>query len=205
VSPVAESSRGATRVAGVRVVVVDDHPAMRAGVRAVFDGTPDIALVGEAASSRDLPPVLERTWPDVVLLDFHLPDEDGLVLCHRLKRGPFPPKVVVYSAYADESLIAPAILAQADALLAKHAGAPVLTEAVREVASGTSPPPELRPALRERLVELLEPEDVALAGLLLMRLRPAEVARRTGLEPTEFATRVERMLRGVTAARDRLR
>jgi DNA-binding NarL/FixJ family response regulator len=201
---VAESSRDAARVSAVRVVVVDDHPAMRAGVRAVFDGTPDLTLVGEAAAARDLPPVLARASPDVVLLDFHLPDEDGLVLCHRLKRAPFPPKVVVYSAYADESLIAPAMLAQADALLAKHAGAPVLAGAVREVAAGTSPPPELRPVLRERLVELLAPEDVALAGLLLMRLRPAEVARRTGLQPTEFATRTERMLRVVTAGRDRL-
>ena len=63
---------------------------------------------------------------------------------------------MINSAYADESLVAPAMLAQADALLAKHATSPVLCETLREVVSAKrGPPPELAPELRERLVALL--------------------------------------------------
>jgi chemotaxis response regulator CheB len=87
--------------------VVDDQPAMRAGIRAVLDAAPDLQFVGEASETNELWPVLRRTDPDVVLVDFHLPGEDGLLLCHRIKRAPSAPRVVVDSAYADESLVAP--------------------------------------------------------------------------------------------------
>src|SRR5665809_62938 len=98
----------------IRVVVVDDHPAMRAGIRAVLDAASDLQFVGEASETNELWPVLTRTDPDVV---------------------------VVYSAYADESLVAPAMLAQADALVAKHASSAVLCETLREVVREPRPAP----------------------------------------------------------------
>ena len=85
------------------------------------------------------------TAPDVVLVDFHLSGEDGLLLCHRIKRMTLAPRVVINSAYADESLVAPAMIAQADALLAKHATSAVLCETLREVVSEGRPAPELAP------------------------------------------------------------
>lgn len=186
----------------IRVVVVDDHPAMRAGIRAVLDGTPDIALVGEAADAQELIPVLQKTAPDVVLLDFHLPGDDGLAVCYRLKRFPLAPKVVLYSAYADQSLVAPAMLAQSDALIAKRASAGVVCQTLRDVAGETAAnPPALPAAQRERLTELLDPEDIGLAGLLLLRSAPADITRATGLQPAELTARVEDLLRRVTERR----
>jgi Response regulator receiver domain len=70
----------------IRAVVVDDHPAMRAGIAAVLDQAPDIECCGEAASGAELWPLIQRTAPDVVVLDWHLPGDDGLVLCHPVKR-----------------------------------------------------------------------------------------------------------------------
>jgi len=183
----------------VRAVVVDDHPAMRAGIRAVLDAAPGLELVGEASHGRELWPILERTDPDVVIMDLHLPDDDGLLLCHRIKRRPPAPRVVINSAYADASLIAPALLAQADALLAKHATSPVLCETLREVV-GEQPAPELAPEQRERLIALLPPDDVALAGLLLLRTPVSDLRRMTGLTPAELDERVEAMLRRVSSA-----
>src|SRR5687767_380852 len=54
----------------IRAVIVDDHPAMRAGIAAVLDRAQDITLVGEAEGARELWPLLQRTDPDVVLMDF---------------------------------------------------------------------------------------------------------------------------------------
>ena len=144
--------------------------------------------------------MIERTAPDVVIMDLHLPDEDGLLLCYRLKRRPPAPRVVINSAYADAALVAPALLAQADALLAKHATSPVLCETLREVVGEERPAPELAPEQRERLIALLPPDDVALASLLLLRTPASELLRMTGLTPADLDERVEAMLRRVSSA-----
>lgn len=82
----AAAGGAATTVQLIRAVVVDDHPAMRAGIAAVLDQAPDIECCGEAASGAELWPLVQRTAPDVVVMDWHLPGDDGLVLCHRVKR-----------------------------------------------------------------------------------------------------------------------
>jgi DNA-binding NarL/FixJ family response regulator len=194
----ADRAMGGRRL--VRAVMVDDHPAMRAGIRTVLEAAPGIAFVGEASDGRGLWPVLERTAPDVVLMDYHLPDEDGLVLCHRIKRCVPAPRVVIISAYAEEAMAAPALLAQADALLSKQAPARVLCETLRAVVADPVDPPELSPDQRRALGEILEPEEVALAGLLLLRTPARELARTVGLAPAELARRIETLLHRVSAA-----
>jgi DNA-binding NarL/FixJ family response regulator len=184
----------------IRAVVVDDHPAMRAGMAAVLDNAPDMEAAGQAASGAELWPLIERTAPDVVLTDWHLPGDDGLVLCHRVKRRYPPIRVVLFSAYADEWLIVPALLAQADALLAKRAPAATLYETLRAVVAGDPPDVEVRPDLREQALSVLAPEDVGIAGLLLLRTPLAEIAQRTGLGSRELSDRIEQILATVSAA-----
>ena len=113
----------------IRVLLVDDHPAMRTGLAAVLAAEPGMVVLGAAASAEELSPALNRTKPDVVLLDYHLPSSDGLVLCRMLKRAVPAPGVLLYSAYADASLAIPAILAGADGLLNKAAPAKELYDA----------------------------------------------------------------------------
>lgn len=183
-----------------RVVVVDDHPAMRAGVRAVLERVDDLEVVGEAADHYELWPILYSTKPDVVLLDFHLRDENGLRLSYRIKRGPLAPAVVVYSAYADAWLESAGCLAQADAVLPKEAEARVLVGTLRSVALDGWAPPALAAEPRERLMAALAPEDVGLAGLLLLRVPRAELMQTTGLEPDALDARVDDLLDRVIAA-----
>jgi DNA-binding NarL/FixJ family response regulator len=179
----------------IRAVVVDDHPAMRAGIAAVLDQAPDIECCGEAASGAELWPLVQRTAPDVVVMDWHLPGDDGLVLCHRVKRHRPDIAVVLFSAYADEWLVIPALLAQADALLAKRALAPTLYETLRGVIARQGPPPvKLTAAQRAMLDAALQPEDVGIAGMLLLGTPLREIATTTGLEPPELGARIERML-----------
>ena len=128
----------------IRVAVVDDHHAIRAGVESAAASQPGIVCVGTAADAEQLAPLLYRARPDVVVLDYHLPRIDGLQLCRQIKRDVLAPAVVVYTAYADASLTIPSIMAGADALVDKSAPARELFEAIRCVASGgTSIPPPI--------------------------------------------------------------
>jgi DNA-binding NarL/FixJ family response regulator len=184
----------------IRTVVVDDHPAMRAGLRAVLESAPDIEPTGAAASGAELWPVVERTAPDVVLMDWHLPGDDGLVLCHRVKRRYPSIRVVLFSAYADEWLVLPALLAQADALLAKRAPARMVHETLRAVMAGEQPDVTLTAEQREALSSQLPLEDVGIAGLLLLRTPLREIAARSGLTSAELGERVEQILTRMSAA-----
>jgi DNA-binding NarL/FixJ family response regulator len=200
VSAATVSESHAARRRLVRVAMVDDHPAMRVGIRTVLDAAPGIVFVGEAPDGRAMWPMLERTAPDVVLLDFHLPEEDGLVLCHRVKRCVPAPRVVIVSAYAGESMAAPAMLAQADGVLSKQASARALCDTLRRVVIESGDPPPLSPAARRALHEILEPGEMALAGLLLLGIPPREIARTLRMEPGALCARVEALLCRVGAA-----
>lgn len=179
----------------IRAVVVDDHPAMRAGIAAVLDEAPDIEATGEAASGNELWPLIQRTAPDVVVMDWHLPGDDGLVLCHRLKRRQPGIRVVLFSAYADDWLVVPALLAQADALLAKRALAQTLYETLRSVTAREGPPPvTLTPEQRGSLNGALAPEDVGIAGMLLLGTPLREIAAASGIGTAQLGERIERML-----------
>jgi DNA-binding NarL/FixJ family response regulator len=179
----------------IRTLIVDDHPAMRAGVATVLDAEEDITVVGAASGERQLWPAFRNTDPDVVLMDFDLDGEDGIILCHRLKRLPDAPGVVVYTAFADRTLISPAMLAHADALLSKRASAQVLCEALRDVAATPSAVPVLPADERERLGAILDGDERSLAALLLSRRSIDEIAKATGRTAEEVDAATERLIR----------
>ena len=120
----------------IRILIVDDHPAMRTGLDAVLRTQPGFVPLGAVASVGDLWPTLRRTKPDVVVLDYHLPGDDGLVLCCRIKRELPAPAVLLYSAYAETGLAIAATLAGVSALVNKSAPATDLYDALRRVARG---------------------------------------------------------------------
>jgi DNA-binding NarL/FixJ family response regulator len=184
----------------IRTFIVDDHPAMRDGVAAVLEQEGDIAVVGAATGGRQMWRTLAAADPDVVVMDFDLDGEDGVILCHRLKQLVDPPAVVVYSAYADRILIAPAMLAHADALVSKRADASVICNAVRD-ASRRSVPPVLPSDERERLGATLDERELSLAALVLSRRPMKDLAVATGMTIDDVATAVERMLRKLVPAR----
>jgi DNA-binding NarL/FixJ family response regulator len=186
--------------APIRTFIVEDHPAMRGGVAAVLNQEEDIVVVGAATGGRQMWRMLRAMMPDVVLMDFDLDGEDGVFLCHRLKQLLDPPGVVVYSAYADRVLIAPAMLAHADALLSKRANASVICNAVRD-ASRRSVPPALPSDARERLNATLDDRELSLAALVLSRRPMKDLAVATGMTVDEVSAAVERMLRKLVPVR----
>ena len=97
----------------IRVLVVDDHPVLRAGLEAVLRSEPGFVCVGTAGDGHELLAALRRARPDVVLLDVRLNDEDGLALCRTVRAETAPPQVVLYTASVDEDLVVGAAAAGA--------------------------------------------------------------------------------------------
>jgi DNA-binding NarL/FixJ family response regulator len=178
----------------IRVVVVDDHPAVRAGLMTVLRAEPGIVPVGEASTAAELWPQLQRAAPDVVLLDYHLPDADGLRLCRRVKAKVPAPAVLVYSAYVDATLVIPARLAGADGLVHKSAPALELYEALRTVAGGGRVMPEVSREMLEQASERVDPQDLPVLSMLVDGATPADVAAAMRIEGEEVSRRIDRLL-----------
>ena len=179
----------------IRILIVDDHPAMRAGLTAVLRAEPGFVPLDAATSSADLWPTLNRTKPDVVVLDYHLPGDDGLVLCRRIKRQVPSPAVLLYSAYADASLTIPARLAGADGLVNKSAPANELYDAIRRVSRGERVLPAISRELLDAAGAELDAGELPILGMTLEATPLGEMATTLGIEPTEVAHRIDRMIK----------
>jgi DNA-binding NarL/FixJ family response regulator len=167
---------------------------MRAGLTAVLRAEPGIVPLGAAASEEDLEPVLARTRPDVILLDYHLPGADGLKLCRRLKRAVPAPAILLYSAYADSAMVVPAILAGADGLLNKSAPAPELFDALRAVARGDRVLPPVPRGLLEAAGQRVDPEDLPILAMMVDGSSVAEAAEALRAPVQLVARRVDGMI-----------
>lgn len=179
----------------IRTLVVDDHPALRAGLGAVLEAEPGLIHVGAAAGDHEsLWPALDRIRPDVVLLDFHLPQDDGLQMCSRIKQRVLAPKVVLYSAHAGPGLVLGATLAGADALLSKAAPARELVDVIRRVAAGERPLPPVHPEHLDAAAARIRPEDLPLLGLMLAGTSRKDIATTMGLDAGELPERIRRLL-----------
>jgi DNA-binding NarL/FixJ family response regulator len=179
----------------IRVAVVDDHHAVRLGLHAAIRSEPGLVPAGIATNGAEVAPMLYRMQPDVILLDYHLPDTDGLTLCRRIKSEPPAPAVVLYSAFADDTLTVPAVVAGADGILHKGGPARELFEGIRGVARGGHVMPPISPPLFEAAGQALEPQDLPILGMLVDRTPAPEIAATLRLETAELRDRIDHMLR----------
>ncbi len=120
----------------IRVLLVDDHPIVRQGVRSVLANHGDIQIVGEAENAVTLFACLETIQPDIVLLDVRMPGQSGIEITQRLKREHPEIKVIVLSTYDDDDFLLGALRAGAEGYLLKSASADVLASSIRQVGAG---------------------------------------------------------------------
>ena len=180
---------------GLRVLVADDHEAVRTGLSAVLTDEVDLVLVGTVAKAEDAFNATQLFDPDVVVLDYQLPDQDGLTLTRRLKALPTVPRIVIYSAYADARLAVAAIVAGADGVVSKAGIADELCQAIRAVANGSTVLPTTGPAALRAAADLLDPGDAPILGMLAHGTEPREVAEALGIAERRLDARRWAMLR----------
>lgn len=178
----------------IRVAIVDDHAAVHAGLDALLRATPDVTPVGVAERAEQVAPLLYRTQPDAVLLDYQLPGTDGLTICRRITADVPAPAVVLYSAFADDALVIPAIVAGASGLVHKGGQARELFETLRAAARGENAMPAPSPQLIEAAAHALDRDDMPVLEMLVERVPKREVAAALRCSPGELEQRIERML-----------
>ncbi|MCL1600885.1 MAG: response regulator transcription factor [Actinomycetia bacterium] len=123
-------------VDSIRILLVDDHDVVRAGLRSLFDNAEDLEVVGEASSSED---AMRRTGldlPDVVVLDVRLPDGSGIDVCREIKTRWPETGVLILTSYADQEALMEAYDAGASGYILKRVDSTGLTDAVRQVGRG---------------------------------------------------------------------
>ncbi|MCX5380530.1 response regulator transcription factor [Streptomyces sp. NBC_00091] len=120
----------------VRVVIVEDHPLFRVGLRSALESADDIHVVGEAETLADLAPVVEAGRPQVVVMDLSLPDGSGIEATRRLTEENPGLSVLVLTMADDDGTLLAALHAGARGYLVKGAGREEVLHAVRTVAAG---------------------------------------------------------------------
>ncbi|MEV4351370.1 response regulator transcription factor [Actinoplanes sp. NPDC049596] len=120
----------------IKVLIVDDHPAVRRGLRTFLELAGDLEVVGEAADGPTALDLIAETAPEVVLLDMVLPGLDGVEVLRELRRRELPARVLVVTSYTDRARLLPAVRAGARGYLSKDVDPNALVAAVRSVAAG---------------------------------------------------------------------
>lgn len=135
----------------IRLLIVDDHPVVRAGLVGLLSDEPGFEVVGEAADGDRAVRVAEATRPDVVLMDLRMPGVDGVQATARIvASGPDAPKVLILTTYETDDQILAAIEAGASGYLLKAAPQDEILAGIRSVADGQT---ALSPTVAARLVQ----------------------------------------------------
>jgi DNA-binding NarL/FixJ family response regulator len=120
----------------IRVVVVDDHPMMREGLRALVASLPDVDVVGEAADGDGARRETRLTRPDVVVMDLHMPGTNGVEATRAILRDVPNTRVLVLTMFEDDDSVFAAMRAGASGYLVKGAQQEEIVRAIRSVADG---------------------------------------------------------------------
>lgn len=178
----------------IRTLIVDHHPALRAGVKVVLEAERDMVVAGNTGALDELLPLLRRNRPDVVLLDCHRPKVAGMRACRLVKCLLPAPRVLIYSAYADECLRVAARVAGADGLLDKNSSALDLVQAIRVIHRGGQLLEPIRPGQVQHAMRLLDPQEAQMLEMLLDDMPPSEIAVALSMSPASVGRRVDDIL-----------
>ncbi len=134
----------------IRLLLVDDDPLVRAGLSLMMGGADDIEIVGEASDGAEVEELVERTRPDVVLMDIRMPSVDGLTATEHLRGRPDAPQVVLLTTFHADEHVLRALRAGAAGFVLKDTPPAEIVDAVRRVAAGD---PVLSPTVTLQLME----------------------------------------------------
>ncbi len=175
----------------IQIVLADDHHIVREGLRSLLEAQPDFKIIGEAEDGLEIPPLVERLQPDVLVLDIVMPGLNGLEVTRRVKRSCPATAVVVLSMHANEGYVVEALAGGAAGYVLKQATSAELANAIREVVAGRR---YLSPPLSDRLIDAYlrkaDVEDLDAYNTLTMREREVLQLAAEGRANNEIAARL---------------
>jgi DNA-binding NarL/FixJ family response regulator len=189
------AARPSTAVEPIRLLVVDDHPAVRGALRRVLEEQEDFDVVEILGNPETAVSLAQGRQVDVAVVDYELgARHNGLWLSRSLKRLPHPPKVLLYSAYCDGPRAAASVVAEADGILSKGGAGSQLCHAIRCITrrrlSLPVGPRQMEQIVRERLGD----DEQLIFGMLLGGLGPNEIAEVLAYTPAQLESRLASML-----------
>ncbi len=120
----------------IRILVVDDHPVVRQGLRSLLSNHPDLQIIGEAAHAQQALDTARREYPDVVLLDIRLPGMTGIEVARRLRQDCPETRIIMLTSYDDDEYLIGALEADVQAYLLKSVSDDTLVWTIRTVHRG---------------------------------------------------------------------
>ncbi|MBF9073118.1 response regulator [Streptacidiphilus fuscans] len=133
----------------VRVVLADDQPLVRSGLRVLINDNPDLEVVGEAGSGDEAIDVVAQVRPDVVVMDIRMPGMNGIEATRRITAGPEPTHVIMLTTFDDDDYVYGALRAGASGFLVKDMALDEILSAIRVVAGGEA---LIAPSVTRRLI-----------------------------------------------------
>lgn len=206
----------------VRVLVADDERVVRDGLRVLLGMLPEVEVIGTAVDGTDAVRQAVTAVPDIVLMDLHMPNCDGVEAIRQILRARPSVRVVVLTAYSDDESVFAALRAGARGFLTKDAGAPEIFQAMSTVLAGDA---QLDPSVQRRLVDAiaegarmgvagdrgaqrspalgaLTPREVEMLGEICAGLSNAEIAGKFRISQATVKAHINHLL-AKTGTRDR--
>jgi DNA-binding NarL/FixJ family response regulator len=167
-----------------RVLLVDDHIAMRVGIATTINNQEDMEVVGEACNGQEAVSISRECRPDLVIMDLRMPEQGGVETIRILRKDFQCPEILVYSSYANGEDIYNAFQAGAKGFVVKDMGLDVLLKALRAVAVGERfIPAEISARMVMRLSSDLTPREISVLELVASGFSNKEIADRLELIP----------------------
>jgi DNA-binding NarL/FixJ family response regulator len=133
----------------IRVVLADDQPLVRSGLRVLMADHPDLEVVGEAGTGAEAVRLVEESDPDIVVMDIRMPGMDGIEATRRITAGPATTRVLVLTTFDEDDHVYGALRAGASGFLVKDMGVDDILAAIRVVAAGDA---LIAPGVTRRLI-----------------------------------------------------
>jgi DNA-binding NarL/FixJ family response regulator len=184
------------------VLLVDDHPMVRAGLASLIGTTDDLAIVGEAGGGVEAVAMVAGLGPDVVLMDLSMPGMDGVEATRRILDANPLVRVVVLTSFADEKRVADALAAGAVGYLLKDTDAREVLAAIRSAALGNAPldprvARALLPSTTPRVKDTLSVRELQVLRLVAKGLANKQIGRELGISERTVKVHVGHVFRRI--------
>jgi DNA-binding NarL/FixJ family response regulator len=188
-------------MAETRILLADDHPVVRSGIRNLIERDPDLLVIGEAGSGKEALRLVKELAPDVLLLDMEMPDISGNDVALQLSREKSPVRILALSAHADRQYIKELLSSGASGYLIKEEVPDTIIEAIKGIARGEQG--WVSRTVAAQMSQMVQGEETGFESLtprekeVLMRVAEGKTNQEIGFDLGISEKTVEKHLEGV--------